>query len=117
MERDLSVTLRLVLAIEASPRLRALLEGVGYTPRDHRLAWRLVSRRRRVPPTRGLLLRAFVHAWSRTALELVERDGRLRGHRQRAPTSESPVVSVDTMGMNAISTGLAIPCFTRRCGP
>ena len=69
--------LRLVLAIEASPRLRALLAGAGYTARDHRFGWKLAARARRGSEMQRLMLRAFVHAWSTTALRLVEMHARI----------------------------------------
>jgi hypothetical protein len=79
MERHVTeVGLRLVRAIAASPRLRALLVSEGYTARDQRLAWQLVTRSGRGSPHHQLLVRAFLQAWAGTALRLVEREVRVR---------------------------------------
>jgi hypothetical protein len=77
MEPTVDLGLRLVRTIHACPRLRALLAGVGYTARDHRLGWRLVTRAQDAT-TQRLLLRAFVHAWAKPALRLAHGAARVR---------------------------------------
>lgn len=90
--------LRLVLAIEASPRLRALLSGVGYTPRDHRFGWKLVARARRGSAAQRLMLRAFVHAWSPTALRLIETHAGVC----RRPMQPTPMVAPGTASLPSL---------------